>query len=132
MTLESVQGKRNKIKVRVKQKLVNFCLGEWGGYEGSADADRRHQIIITTIYLEEKTDVGDGDSGVVHDCQRHLGGDTKSSAGAHVGCREREHLQVSRWVPQPSPSPGLGDSRTTSDLLNKLRYLFSRESPTNR
>jgi len=48
----------------VKQKLVNFCLEE-GGYGENADADQRHQIIKTMIYLEEKTD---GETMIVRWC----------------------------------------------------------------
>jgi len=67
----------------VKQKLVNFCLEE-GGYGENADADQRHQIIKTMIYLE-KTDAGDNDCEVVCDRRRHLGDNVESSASVNAG-----------------------------------------------
>jgi hypothetical protein len=63
---------------------VNFCLGSEGGYEDRrADADQRHQIIITMIYLEGKTDARDNDCEVVRDRRRHLSDNRESSAGVH-------------------------------------------------
>ena len=68
---------------------------------GSADADRRHQIIITMIYLEGKTDAKDNDCGMTHN---RRGMSTKVIGECGWRCKEREHLQVGCWLRPSSVS----------------------------